>query len=645
MCGIAGIVSRNCNINVEDLKMMSSSMSHRGPDDEGFYILRKNYSFGSEFTGKDSSNKISNIPGLDSISTFEDIKMGLIHRRFSIIDTSILGHQPMISKNRGVSLTFNGEIFNYIELKKELKKLGYTFSSDSDTEVVLNSYIEWGLNCFNKFNGFWAIAIHDSNKNKIVLSRDRFGQKPLYYYEKNDNFYFSSEIKTLRSVNTEINKVDYKSAFLYLFHDRRDSLTPSMFFGVRSIPPSSTMTIDLVTWKKNLTKYWDYPEVDDAYSNKSEQELASELNDLISDAVRLRLRADVPVAANLSGGLDSASIVYHASNFLNKFEKRLTTHTFDYKESNKLSEKKEAKIIAESCNSNHEVLYFNSEDIWSNLDTLVEKLEEPVHSPAAYIQWQAWDKIAKMGYKVVLHGSANDELMMGYSYFAEIMDKFQLNKFNIPFRMQGNSIFYYKNILRIFKWILKGEIFFKKNKTHNKNYKIFNSEFLEQNCQIDREINRIIKSSDTGEKRRLSDFKYLRIPFWNNFMDKSMMSIPLEVRLPFLDKNIVEFCFKNHNKIFYNNGWSKYLLRLSVNGKLPDKIVWNNRKKGFTSPTKSWLIKNKSYNINLISKNKKQLKKIINLKYIISNYDKINTNVMWRIINFTLWIEKFKLKI
>ena len=236
-----------------------------------------------------------------------------------------------------------------------------------------------------------------------------------------------------------------------------------------------------------------------------------------------------------------------------------------------------------------------------DLNDLVEKLEEPVHSPAAYVQWLAWRKIADMGYKVILHGSANDELMMGYSYFSEIQDKFNINKFKFPSHMQGNSILYYKNILRIVKWIVKGEIFIKKRKTpksHPDN-PIFNKSFLNNNYDVYKNISKIIGSSDTGEKRRLADFKYLRIPFWNNFMDKSMMSLPIEVRSPFLDKNIVEFCFKNSNKIFYKKGWTKYVLRKSLHGKLPDEIVWNNRKKGFTSPTKIWIIRNKKANINL----------------------------------------------
>ena len=641
MCGIAGVLSLHNNVKTEDLKKLSNSMENRGPDDEGFYVLTKD-NLATVYNG--FINRKDNLSSFNR-NTAQEIKLGLVHRRFSIIDTSNLGHQPMISDDNKVSLVFNGEIFNYVEIRDELIELGYDFKSKTDTEVVLKSYLAWGRECFNKFNGFWAIAISDLNRDSLILCRDRFGQKPLYYYTNDSEFYFSSEIKSIRSVCEKINKIDFKSAYLYLYHDRRDSLSSSMFQDLNQVSPATVMSINLKSGERTTYEYWTYPVIDKQNSKKSISELSDELDTLISNAVNIRLRADVPIAANLSGGLDSAAIVYHASKSLKKVNLKLTTHTFDYKESKKLSEKNEAALISNHCNTDHEVLYFNSNDVWKDLNDLVEKLEEPVHSPAAYVQWLAWRKIADMGYKVILHGSANDELMMGYSYFSEIQDKFNINKFKFPSHMQGNSILYYKNILRIVKWIVKGEIFIKKRKTpksHPDN-PIFNKSFLNNNYDVYKNISKIIGSSDTGEKRRLADFKYLRIPFWNNFMDKSMMSLPIEVRSPFLDKNIVEFCFKNSNKIFYKKGWTKYVLRKSLHGKLPDEIVWNNRKKGFTSPTKIWIIRNKIANIYLLNRNN-ELKKIMDLEYLENNYEDIDFNLIWRLINFSIWIERFNLK-
>jgi len=648
MCGIAGILNFNDKVSVplKKLIVLSESLEHRGPDDEGFYVSHNKKTKGVEYLGNSSDKSLTNLKHISSAEDYS-FRLGLVHRRFSILDTSSLGHQPMLSNDEKIILTFNGEVFNYIELRDELKSLGYFFNSNSDSEVVLKAYKEWGADCINKFNGFWAIGILDLEKNICVLSRDRFGQKPLYYYQDKNSFYFSSEINSLRKVCTEINKLDERSAYLYLYHDRKDSLTQSMYKDLCSVKPATYILIDLKDGKTKEDNYWDYPEVDESNSKKSINELSEELNELIEEAVKIRLRSDVPVAANLSGGLDSATIVYHASELLKKDNKKLTTHTFEYKNNEKLSEKNEAASIANQCNTNHEVLYFDSEDVWKDLKTLVKTLEEPVHSPAAYIQWIAWRKIANMGFKVILHGASNDELMMGYTYFAELIDKYRLRKsWIIPTRMQGNSIFYYKNPLRILKWIIKRQVFFRKDykvKKHPNNL-VFNHSFLQDNTAVYNRIIGLVENAETGEKRRKADFNFLRIPFWNNFMDKSMMSIPVEVRLPFLDKNVVEFCFKNSYKVFYKKGWPKYLLRKSLKKKLSKDIVWNNRKKGFTSPKGSWLSENKKVNLKIL-KSTPGIEKYVDIKFIEKNYKDLNQDLLWRIINFSIWVDVCDIKI
>lgn len=636
MCGISGVIAIKQREKISHLIQMSSNLSHRGPDDEGFYVIQNNDLEGIELVSNNSDKKIRNVKNIEDIKS-EKFKYGFSHRRFSIIDTSINGHQPMLSNNKRIVLSFNGEIFNYKEIKTQLMTLGHAFISETDTEVVLKSYIEWGDDCFNRFNGFWAIAILDLDKNKVLLSRDRFGQKPLYYYTKNDNIYFSSEISSLRSVCPEINKLDMTSVYLYLYHDRKDSLTSSMYKDLQVIEPGSFSTIDLKNGKFKNQRYWIYPQVEN--NKKSARELAKELDGLLADAVKIRLRSDVPIAANLSGGLDSAAIVHYASEVLEKEKTKLTTHTFEYSEDKTLSEKDDAELIAEKCNTNHETLYFSSRDVWNDLRNLVLKIEEPVHSPSAYIQWIAWKKISKMGYKVIIHGASNDELMMGYSYYPSIIDKNKLRNFNLPLDMQGNSIFYYKNIGRLIKWLSKREIFFTKSviKNYHPKNPVFNNEFLINNISNYNSIKTVLNTKD-AESRRLADFKYLRIPFWNNFMDKSMMSIPIEVRFPFLDFNVVEFCFRNSNKLFYKRGWTKYLLRKVLSEKLPNRIVWNNRKKGFTSPTKDWLFDNKLENIDILKSNLK-LSQFIDIVYIEKNYEKIDASLLWRIINFSIWVD------
>ena len=531
MCGIAGIICIDKKEEIKNIIKISSKLSHRGPDDEGFFIVKDESKKGLHYSSDESDKKIKNLSKINQIKN-EKFKYALCHRRFSILDTSINGHQPMSSNDNKVILSFNGEIFNYKEIKKELINLGYSFLSSTDSEVVLKSYIEWGVECFKKFNGFWAISILDLNFNKLILSRDRFGQKPLYYFLKNDNIYFSSEISSLRSVCPEINKLNRKSAYLYLYHDRRDSLTSSLYNDLKSVKSATYVTYNLNSGKLDEHIYWEYPKVEN--NNKTIQELSSELDKLLHNSVKIRLRSDVPLAANLSGGLDSAAIVRYASDILKNKKIKLTTHTFEYSGNKSLSEKDDAALISDSCKTNHEVLYFDSNDVWGRLKDLVRKIEEPVHSPAAYIQLIAWEKLASMGYKVILHGASNDELMMGYSYFPDIIDRGNIRKLKFPYRMQGNSIFYYKNIGRIIKWFLTKKIIFKKNTSkinHPKN-PVFKDNFLNENLKSYNTISSIL-SSDESEFRRLADFQSLRIPFWNNYMDKSMMSIPIEIRFPF----------------------------------------------------------------------------------------------------------------
>lgn len=646
MCGIAGVLNFKGHSPLNHLIKLSDGMKHRGPDDEGFYVIHKVGNKGVDYIGNSSNPNITDFKHFNTAQS-QSFTQGILHRRFSILDTSIKGHQPIKTEDGKLILSFNGEIFNYVEIREELLEKGYEFISTSDTEVVLKAYQEWGVDCFNMFNGFWAIAILDLRKNICVLSRDRFGQKPLYYYEKDQTFYFSSEINNLRSICPEINTVNKESAYLYLYHDRRDSFTSSMYEDLQSVDRSNYMIVDLTTGQHKSKIYWDYPQVDSSNSKKTADELAEELSSIIEEAVKVRLRSDVPFAANLSGGLDSATVVYHASEILKKENKKITTHTFEYKNNKTLSEKDDAGLIARTCNTDHDVLYFDSDDIWEDLEKLVKFLEEPIHSPAAYIQWLAWRKIADMGFKVILHGAANDELMMGYSYFLEIQDKYDIRRFNFPLRMQGNNIFYYKNILRLIKWTLKKELIFRpKNNPLNKHPKnrVFKEEFLNDHISSYNKITHLLRSSDNGVKRRYADFRSLRIPFWNNYMDKSMMNIPIEVRQPFLDKNVVEFCFKNSEKVFYHKGWSKYLLRKSLKEYLPKRITWNNRKKGFSSPTRDWLIKNKKSNLDILKSNT-DLNDFINVSYIEENYDSLNHNLLWRIVNFAIWLDVCKVKI
>lgn len=634
MCGIVGFINFEKELTLNDLRRATSKLAHRGPDDEGYFYYNSKSSF--TLVG-DNSNKFckDKFPHIESKLSYSP-KIALAHRRFSILDTSYLGFQPMTSLNDEYALVFNGEIFNYLELKEELKD-NYPFKTGTDTEVIIAAYEKWGKDCFSRFNGFWSICLFDKIKNRLILSKDRYNQKQLHYIVKKEFLLFSSEIKPLLDY-LEDYSIDYEAAHLYLGYDRRDTLRPSLFKGINNVDGGSIIEVCLNSNNIVHEKYYNLPIAGSL--NLTENEALQNLDSLIHNAVKLRLRSDVPLEANLSGGLDSSAIVAYASKILGA--KNLTTHTFDYINANNLSEGHAADKIAKYCEANHKIIIFNPDEIWSSLDKYIKIIEEPVHSMAPFVQWEGWKRIAQEGYKVILHGSANDELMMGYSYLTQIEDINNIKRLKLPLRIQSRSIFYPRNMARLVKWGFKGYYFNSWNKpTYNKD--IFRADFLLQTKAIEKDILDLLKSSSTGDLRRLNDFQKLRIPYWNNAMDKSMMSIPIEVRFPFLDYKLVDFALQLPSSMHYKNGWTKYLLRKLLNDKIPKKIVWKKDKVGFSVPKDNWINNHSEYYEQRIFNNS-AIEQIFDIDKLRTGWNQIEINQKWRIINFAIWSELFDLK-
>ena len=308
-------------------------------------------------------------------------------------------------------------------------------------------------------------------------------------------------------------------------------------------------------------------------------------NNELSNSIRLRLRSDVPIEANLSGGLDSAAIVANATQILRQDNKQLTVHNISYKDNKSLDETKDASLIAKHCNAHFKQIIINKTNVFEDIDNLILNSEEPVHSMAALVQNQAWHQISNEGYKVILHGSANDEIMLGYDYLKkiELLNRLRNKKYKTLFRdlMHDPVLF-----LKLIKWLMGDSDkvdsnleYFSKDLMHkNRNRHIY---YLSN-------INEINKR--TGD-RMMADLKYLRVPYWCNLMDKNMMRVPVEVRMPFLDHKFLEFIFSVPEKYLLRNGYTKYLLRVALNGSLPKKILWNRKKVGFSVPKKAGFMK------------------------------------------------------
>ncbi len=352
MCGISGIINKNSlKVEQNEIQKINDLISHRGPDDEGFYF-GKNFAFG--------------------------------HRRLSILDLSSDGHQPMYYLDRYV-ITYNGEVYNYLEIKDELMKDGYIFKSHTDTEVILASYDKWGEECVNKFNGMWAFAIYDKEKEIIFCSRDRFGVKPFYYTQVKDKFVFGSEIKQLiefygdRYVNKDI-------LLDYLVIGLEEHTNKTFFENIYKLEQSHNLIYDLKTNDFEIKRYYDI-EFKDKLNRLDEKDSINFLSEKLEDSINLRLRSDVKVGTCLSGGLDSSSIASIASKkyFEKTNEKFIAIHAKSIED--KTDESFYAKEVAQFCNLDIEIVEPKLEEITKYIDEVIYTQEEPFGSPSIFMQY------------------------------------------------------------------------------------------------------------------------------------------------------------------------------------------------------------------------------------------------------------------
>jgi len=620
VCGIAGSISIN-GLTSKELLTLSEGIRHRGPDSDGIYLHSSQYSIST--TAKDLIH-----------GNFESNCISLIHRRLSIIDLSSRSAQPFISEDGNVVLAFNGEVYNYIEIRKELELLGDFFFTDSDTEVVLKAYMRYGVECFKKFNGFWAISILDKSKKVVILSRDYFGKKPLYLLPTKGGIFFSSELKPLVTL-IDNPSVHAQAAFDYLVFDQRDAYTATLFDGIEEVSPGTYQVYTFEGKKVNEEVFWTLPPIES--SQMSYGDISEEYNRLFDKSVKLRLRADVPIDINLSGGLDSAAIALSTAK---QFSHNVGCHTFRF-DGDGNDESPQAQSIADALGLKLDVISLSQEEVWNNISEYIHISEEPVHSPTTFVQQAAWSSIAKEGYKVILHGGGNDEFLCGYQYFEQIRA--------LSMMKQGKYLEYFRtskyglktNLGRVFKWQMLGKNIANEHHLSSLYKADFISDLFSQ-CNSQRYSSRVQElarvNSDCDIRRR-ADIEYLRFPYWNKLMDKNSMSIPIEVRMPYLDKELASFVMTLSENQLFGNGFTKKLLRDYIGNQLPQAITKNHVKVGFQTPDELWMNRFKSRILDEITESGVQ--DYIDLDFIKQNYHSMPARALWRIYNFSLWKTKF----
>ena len=597
MCGISGIINKKSGaVDSNELKRINDLISHRGPDSEG------------EFTYNN---------------------VGLAHRRLSILDLSLLGHQPMPYMDRYV-ITYNGEIYNYIELKAELISAGYLFKSGTDTEVIMAAYDCWGAECLNKFNGMWSFALLDKTKNELFFARDRFGIKPLYYKDLPDQFIFGSEIKQLLNKDKP-NLVD-EDILLESMLTHIDNHTSATYFkGVNSFPAGHYMIYNLSTNERSIKKYYKL-NIDHKYKNQTEEQLTETFQNLLTDAIHLRLRSDVKVGTCLSGGLDSSSISAIAAKKYNEEsdEKFIAINAKSIDKSNDESEF--ARIVAESESLDLNVVTPTYEDFLKTIDEVVFTQEEPFGSPSMFMGWHVFQKAREMGCTVMLNGQGGDEVLLGYErYFSSTLSlKRPLNFIKQVFNQSKNSRLSVFHTLAYFFYFRNSSLRIKRLKDKS---------FLKDEFKKNKYFESIVESAkvfNDVEEMQLLEISKLQLPHLLRYEDRNSMRHSIETRLPFLDYRLVELSLSLPLHVKIRNGWTKFILRKAVDKLLPENIVWRKNKFGFEAPEKIWLAKYRDQMLAEIGASG-LLRHFCNLDQITSQYDKLSLKDKWMYFNIARW--------
>lgn len=577
MCGFVVTICKNpfSKINFPEFKEMTDTLYHRGPDDEGYALFYNGLVY--DINSFNSNNHLLLKQYHDSIPNTSGFKKGSVafgFRRLAILDLSSLGHQPMCYKDR-YWIVFNGEIYNYKELRSELIESGYTFKSGTDTEVILAAYDHWGNNCFNKFNGMWAFIIYDIQENDLIISRDRFGIKPLYYFEDTRYFIFASEIKAIHKANLESKIFDTQrlKSFLVNGDDSYSALT--VFKNIKRFPAASYYVMNSEVpqlEEENISIYWRLNINSDKYlpdENNINKNLDT-YRDILESAVSLRRRSDVKVGAALSGGLDSSSIVYFIMNAAGDKPDVFETFSSVYTDTelSKLDESKYIEHLSDHLKVRNNKIVPNKDYAFKDFSDIAYHADLPINS-SLISGWYTYRLIKQSGVTVTLDGQGADEILAGYNsyYLAHLKDlrlkdligEIKSVRENYP-DLNTNKIVAAKIISSIPEF-LRITIINKLNLS-----KIYSLP-LNQVLALDMRNN-------LGNLLRYGDFL--------------SMAHSVESRLPFLDYRLVEFLFSLNRCYKISKGWSKYISRLAMNGLLPNQVVWRKEKIGWPSPEEYW---------------------------------------------------------
>jgi asparagine synthase (glutamine-hydrolysing) len=572
MCGFTGVYHLNGTpVPVALVQTMNAALVHRGPDDQGLTAIAT--ATGRSFSSGDP----------------EGCNLVMASRRLSIIDLSSAGRMPMSNPNQSIWLVYNGEIYNYREVRSKLESLGHVFRSGTDTEVIIEAYQEWGTACLTHFNGMWSFALYDVGKRQLFCSRDRLGIKPFYFFFDGKTFVFGSEIKSILAHPGLRFQPNPQAMFNYLARSYRfvDGRPTTFFEGIRQIEPGCSLLVDdrgieiLSYWRLDPSGIQDHDYTDEQYVGR--------YLELLDDSVRLRLRSDVPVAVQLSGGLDSSAVAVLAARCLGT---GLPVFSACYDEK-PFDERDFIAPTVTSIKARFTPIFPRPDRLLEELPPMIRAFDEPICTVTFFAHWQVMAEVHRQGYKVILNGHGADELAAGY------YDHF-LHHFGDLRRQGANG----RLDAEVKAWLANHG---RERADHLDEYfklldvgRPYMEDYLKNFTPYENALGPALKSITVEPKpnqdifdslltnRLYNELRYETLPAVLKAEDRVSMAFSIESRLPFLDYRLVEFMFSVPNALKIKNGLGKYIQRQALAGVIPEMVRTRSEKVGFNAPSEKW---------------------------------------------------------
>jgi asparagine synthase (glutamine-hydrolysing) len=608
MCGIGGIVAiEKGGVDRAELEAMTRVVAHRGPDGDGVWT---------------------------------EGRVGLGHRRLAIIDPTAAGAQPM-SRDGTLTIVFNGEIYNYIELREELRGLRQNFETRTDTEVILAAYAVWGDECVKRFNGMWSFVIHDRAHQRLFCSRDRFGVKPFYYAKTRSAWIFGSEIRQLLPLLASV-RARRDAVTNFLFASISEQPNGTFYEDIEKLPAGHNLVYDLRANTVYLNRYYRLGPREFANDSPSPSTSIERYGSLLENAVELRLRSDVPVGTCLSGGLDSSTVTALAAPLYQRASRRPFCAITACSEDPAKDESRYAQLVAERLNLEWFTVRPTYTDFAETLDNVVLAQEEPFPRASMCMQYFVMRCARQNGIPVLLDGQGGDETLLGYErYFAAYLLDLLIRRSPIA-AMRAAKASRTNNARMALLTLLQYFVFFNFPRVRYWTYRR-RAPYLKQHPPMPPVFDQYARvSADLTALQRL-ELEHTNLPALLRYEDKNSMWHSVESRLPFLDYRVVEMALSLASDVKIAEGWTKYPLRRYMDGRMPAEIAWRRDKIGFEAPDAIWLREHHTAMRHAVS-GSKLLQDLCHSRFLNGEYSSLDANTQWRLFSVAKWESTFNVQ-